>query len=135
MVTVDTSVVVAVLSGWHEHHENALAAVDGIDRLPAHVLLESSSVLTRLPGGLARPLPEVVAALRMSFGGPLLTLPGPKHQALLEALAEAGLAGGAVYDGLIAATAHHHRARLLTLDRRAIPIYRALGVDVIRLTD
>lgn len=88
------------------------------------------------PAGLpTRPLPEVVAALRMSFGGPLLTLPGPKHQALLEALAEAGLAGGAVYDGLIAATAHHHRARLLTLDRRAIPIYRALGADVIRLTD
>ncbi|MDP8970341.1 MAG: PIN domain-containing protein [Actinomycetota bacterium] len=123
----------AALSTWHEHHETALVAVRDIDRLPAHVLLESTSVLTRLPGGLARPLPQVVAALRVSFGGRLFTLPGPQHRAMLEALAEAGLAGGAVYDALIAATARHHGVRLLTLDQRAIPTYRALGTDVTRV--
>ncbi|CAN5891315.1 type II toxin-antitoxin system VapC family toxin [soil metagenome] len=133
MATADTSVVVAVLSGWHEHHELALTAARNVIRLPAHVLLEASSVLTRLPGGLARPLAEVVDALEVSFGGPVLTLPGSQHLALLKTLAEAGLGGRDVYDGLIAATARHHGARLLTLDQRARPIYRAVGAQITQL--
>jgi predicted nucleic acid-binding protein len=40
-----------------------------------------------------------------------------------------GLAGGAVYDGLVAATAREHRLPLITCDRRAESTYRALGVN------
>lgn len=133
MVTADTSVVVAAMSAWHEHHDIASGAVREVDRLPAHVLLECASVLTRLPGGLARPLSEVIAALRASFPGSVLTLPGARHHTFVEALAQARLGGGAVYDGLIAATAVHHRARLLTMDQRAVPVYRVLGADVVGL--
>ena len=123
----------AALSSWHELHVAAVDAVANVDRLPGHVLLEASSVLTRLPGGLARPLAEVLAALQASFGGTPLTLPGRAHQAMLASLADAGLADGAVYDGLIAATARHHGARLLTLDRRALPVYRALDADLVQV--
>lgn len=49
MLAVDTSVVVAAFATWHDGHGAALAALDRHPRLPAHVLLESYSVLTRLP--------------------------------------------------------------------------------------
>jgi hypothetical protein len=38
-----------------------------------------------------------------------------------------GLAGGSVYDGLVALSAAAHGATLLTLDRRAEPTYHACG--------
>ena len=42
--------------------------------------------------------------------------------------ADTGLAGGAIYDALIAATARHAGATLLTRDRRARPVYERVGV-------
>ncbi len=47
---------------------------------------------------------------------------------LLHEFAEAGLAGGALYDGLVGAAARQHKLPLITCDRRAEPTYRALGV-------
>ena len=41
----------------------------------------------------------------------------------------AGLAGGAVYDGLVGAAAREHGLLLVSCDRRAEPTYRALGVS------
>jgi predicted nucleic acid-binding protein len=38
-----------------------------------------------------------------------------------------GLIGGAVFDGLIAATARDAEATLLTLDQRAARTYQAVG--------
>jgi len=40
------------------------------------------------------------------------------------------VAGGAVYDALVGATAAHHGYRLLSCDRRAEAIYERLGVEV-----
>jgi len=40
----------------------------------------------------------------------------------------AGVAGGAVYDALVAATVKHASATLVTRDRRAVPVYEAIGV-------
>lgn len=48
---------------------------------------------------------------------------------LLREFAAAGLTGGAVYDGLVAAAAREHGLPLITCDRRAEPTYRALGVN------
>src|SRR5687767_1073614 len=48
-LTADTCAVVAALSAWHEHHEPAAEALEDVSVLPAHVVLESYSVLTRLP--------------------------------------------------------------------------------------
>jgi predicted nucleic acid-binding protein len=40
------------------------------------------------------------------------------------------IAGGAVYDALVASTAAHHGYRLLSCDRRAASTYGRLGVEV-----
>ena len=56
-------------------------------------------------------------------------LPADAYPELLEALASAGLTGGAVYDALVAASAQHAGATLLSLDVRAATTYRAIGAD------
>jgi predicted nucleic acid-binding protein len=43
---------------------------------------------------------------------------------------QAGMAGGATYDGLIALTAAAEGATLVTLDRRALATYVRVGADV-----
>ena len=40
------------------------------------------------------------------------------------------IAGGAVYDALVGATARSHAMTLISRDRRARMTYEALGVDV-----
>lgn len=48
---------------------------------------------------------------------------------LVEQAVAARLTGGAIYDALIAATANHAGATLLSRDRRAAATYEALGVE------
>jgi predicted nucleic acid-binding protein len=48
---------------------------------------------------------------------------------VLKEMAEGGLAGGALYDGLVGATARQHKLSLVSCDRRAEPTYRLLGVE------
>ena len=108
--------MIAALSSWHEHHDAAASAVADVSALPAHVVIECYSVLTRLPGGLAV-APELAAeVLGRRFPHPPLRL----HDA----------ARGTVLADLEAAA---HGRRLLSLDRRAHRTYARLGVafDVI----
>jgi predicted nucleic acid-binding protein len=49
---------------------------------------------------------------------------------LLTNLHTAVIAGGAIYDALVGATALEHRLPLATRDRRALEVYGALDVDV-----
>jgi hypothetical protein len=119
--------VIAALSSWHEQHEAAGAALDAVEALPAHVLLESYSVLTRLPSGLAV-APELAARVIASrFGGPPLQLDAPGRAQLVATLARSGVLGGAAYDGLVALEAAAHDQTLATLDTRAQATYRRLG--------
>jgi toxin FitB len=48
---------------------------------------------------------------------------------LLAQFAAAGVAGGAVYDGLIASAAKEAGLLLVSCDARAAATYRALGVE------
>jgi predicted nucleic acid-binding protein len=57
-------------------------------------------------------------------------LPSRKQRRLLHDAASTGIAGGAIYDALIAATALHAGEVLATLDRRAIRRYEAFGARV-----
>lgn len=50
---------------------------------------------------------------------------------LLCAAVDNGIRGGALYDALIGATAAHHGCRLVSADRRAAPVYAAVGADVV----
>ncbi len=95
--------------------------------VPAHVLLETFSVLTRLPAPHRVAAANASAALGAMTAKPVV-LPGPAHRALLAQLAPAGIRGGAVYDALVGATAQHHSLHLMTRDRRARSTYDAIGV-------
>lgn len=130
MIAADTTVVVAAFSSWHVAHEAAKSALDlDIDtRLPAHALLESYSVLTRLPQP-HRAAPRAVSEFLFErFRRPPLTLTARGHLDLVRQTASLELPGGMIYDALIAATAREAEAALLTRDRRAIPVYELLGV-------
>ena len=128
MIAVDTSVVVAVFATWHEGHAAAIEALDRQPRLPAQVLIETYSVLTRLPPP-HRASPAIVAAfLEARFPEAPLGLPASQHPKLVRQAADAGLAGGAIYDAVVAWTAKRAEATLLTRDRLAIRVYEAVGV-------
>lgn len=128
MIAVDTSVVVAAFASWHEGHPSAAAALARKPRVPAHVLVEAYSVLTRLPPPHRAPADLVATFLAERFAEAPLVLPARAHLALVETSARSGLAGGAIYDALIAATARHAGATLLTRDQRARSVYDRMKV-------
>ena len=126
MLAVDTSVVVAAFATWHDGHRAALVALDRRPRLPAHVLLESYSVLTRLPPPHRASPATASSFLELRFTAPPLGLPPDDYRGLVEKAMRGGLAGGSVYDALIAWTAKRAGATLLTRDRRAVRAYEVL---------
>ena len=128
-VTADTSVVIPAMAEWHPSHASSRRAVQPVRRLPAHVWLESISVLTRLPHGLAVSPDVAVSALLGRFRQPPWVLPAEGHVALTTRMAEMGIGRKRVYDALIGAVAADVGARLLTRDRRALPTYRSVGAD------
>jgi predicted nucleic acid-binding protein len=129
VIAADSSLVVAAFASWHENHEAARRAVDTGVRLVEHCTLETLSVLTRLPaphrasGGLVRDF------LRQRFPTPFLRLTAKAYRKFLFELPERGIAGGAVYDALIAATAAEHGAELVSCDRRAASTYERYGIS------
>jgi len=124
MTAVDSSVVVAACASWHETHDLARRAIDRGPRLVAHGALEAFSVLTRLPVPHRVPGDLVVAFLEDRFRDEPLALSAAAFRRLVGDLYQRGIAGGAVYDGLVALSAAAHGATLLTLDRRAEATYR-----------
>jgi predicted nucleic acid-binding protein len=127
VIAVDTSVVVAGFASWHEAHGPAAAALARRPRVPAHVLVETFSVLTRLPPPHRAPAEIVAAFLGTRLTGLPLTLPAREYRGLVRSVVAAGLTGGAIYDALIAATARAAGATLLTRDRRALSVYELIG--------
>lgn len=131
-LTCDTSVLVPALAEWHPDHQRARLALHDVTAVPAHVLLECYSVLTRLPQP-HRIAPGVAAAAVAGLSWTTLILPGGRLPALLLKLAEHNIAGGAAYDGLVAATALHHGYALRSADQRARRTYDVVGVRVLPL--
>lgn len=128
MIAVDTSVVVAGFASWHEGHGPAAAALARGPRVPSHVLVETYSVLTRLPPPHRAPSDLVTAFLAQRFRQVPLTLAPRAWLRLLDQAAELGVTGGAVYDALVAATVRQAGATLLTRDQRATAVYEKMGV-------
>ena len=127
---VDTSVAVALTVADHEHHDETFEALEGRRLgLAGHAAFETYSVLTRLPAPARRTPATVARLLAATF--PQTRFLGPDAaRSLLERLDAIGIAGGSVYDALVAAAAVEHRMRLATRDRRALETYRALGVEL-----
>lgn len=81
------------------------------DRLSGHALAETYSVLTRLPGDLRLTPADAARLLGERFAAPLLL--GHETASRLPAvLGTLGIAGGAVYDALVALAALEHGADL-----------------------
>lgn len=128
MIACDTSVLVPALIAVHPDHEQARAAIARVDAIPAHVLCETYSVLTRLPPLLrlsARDANLAIAGLPQQ----VVALPAENTQALIQRCADTGISGGATYDAVVGATSRHHNARLLTRDRRARPTYESVSAE------
>jgi predicted nucleic acid-binding protein len=128
VTALDTSVVVAALASWHEAHERSRHAASA-GSIPAHALVESYAVFTRLPPP-HRVDAEVACELLASWFPPdrVLHLDRRRTRSLLTRFATAHVDGGAAYDGLVAVTAEAHDEVLVTRDARAVRTYERLGV-------
>ncbi len=132
MIAPDSSVAIAAAAPWHVAHEAAVTALGAEQAsLIAHVAYETTAAMSRMPLG-QRLAPDVVFDwLERRFRARWLVLPAVATRHALRAAVDHGIRGGALYDALIAATAAHHDHTLLSADRRAAPVYAALGVEVV----
>ena len=125
---VDTSVAVPLVIAGHEHHHVVVGAVGNQALgLAGHAAFETFSILTRLPPPTRRSS-GVVARLIADYFPATRFLSDLAAAELLARLGTLGIAGGAVYDALVGATAVEHGLTLMTRDRRAADAYRRLGV-------
>ena len=123
---VDSSVLVAALASWHENHDEARVALEramdpaGGLVLPADVLVETYSVLTRLPSPHLLSPANALRLLEENFANArTVALAATDVWRLLRTLAANQVAGGAVYDARIVAAAIKGGAtRILTLNSR-----------------
>lgn len=115
---LDTSVLVAAFYGDHEHHEPSLALLANQQKstgcTAAHCLAEVYSVLTGMPGR-----DRVSPHEALLFLGDVrqrlatVTLDEIEYFAVLEGTAATAVAGGAVYDAIIAHCALKAKAQTL----------------------
>jgi predicted nucleic acid-binding protein len=128
-LALDTSVAIPLLVATHRAHAAVSRWCNGQDiALSGHAVAETYSVLTRLPGpasGADRRRPPARRAVRHAVAH------GSDAAArLTEVLSRLGIAGGAVYDALVALVALaalEHGADLATRDARARATYEPSG--------
>jgi toxin FitB len=92
--------------------------------------VETYAVLTRLPGSSRLAPADAARLIRERFVPPLL-LSAKASRRIADVLSELGIAGGAVYDALVALAAVEHDADLATRDLRAKATYDAVGARVV----
>lgn len=87
-------------------------------------------MLTRLPGDLRLSPADAARLLSVRFTAPLL-LAHATAARLPDTLARSGIAGGAVYDAIVALAAAQHGVELATRDVRAAATYERVGARVV----
>jgi predicted nucleic acid-binding protein len=126
MIALDTSIVVAALVSWHEHHqsaaravERAMASKEGV-LVPTHAVVEAYAVLTRLPAPHRLAPATALQLLRENFGATrLASFNARSLWPVLEQLAATSLGGGITFDAVILdAAADGGATSLLTLNER-----------------
>jgi toxin FitB len=133
-VAVDTSVAVPLLVRSHRDHAVVVRWWSGQEiALSGHALAETYSVLTRLPGDARLAPADAARLLKARFSTPLV-LSSARTRKLPDTLSRLGIAGGAVYDALVALAAKEHGTSLATRDARARGTYDAVGVTLIVVT-
>ena len=130
-LALDTSVAIPLLVATHRAHAAVTRWWNGREvALSGHAVAETYSVLTRLPGELRLAPSDAARLLGERFVEPLLLGPDVARR-LPEVLGRLGIAGGAVYDALVALAALEHGAELATRDARAKATYETVGARVI----
>lgn len=129
-VLVDTSVAVALLVADHSAHYSTVDRMRGRKLgLAGHASFETFSVLTRLPSPARRTPAAAQRLLAANF--PETKYLSPKRAAALGGrLAALAVAGGSVYDALVAAAAEEHLLTLATRDQRALSTYRKFDLVI-----
>jgi len=130
-IALDTSVAVPLLVQTHRAHPAVVNWWQGrVVALSGQAVAETYSVLTRLPGDLRLAPEDAARLLNERFAPPLLF--GLEVAARLpDILSGLGIAGGAVYDALVALAAVEHNCALATRDARAKVTYETTGVQVV----
>ncbi len=127
---VDTSAAIPFLVQGHDDHEFTYAALHSRELgLAGHAAFETYSVLTRLPPPARQDTASATRLISVNFPHSRFLTPAAAA-GLLADLSAHRVAGGSVYDALVGAAAREHDLLLATRDRRALEIYRALGVRV-----
>lgn len=127
---LDTSAAIPYVLASHVAHEavrSHLARRSVV--LTGHSLAETYSVLTRLPGDARLAPSDAAELISASFDAPTL-LSTDRAVRLPAVLAPLGIAGGAVYDALVALAAIDAKLPVITRDRRAASTYAALSATV-----
>jgi predicted nucleic acid-binding protein len=129
---VDSNVIIAALLSWHEHHHAAhemlSVALSENNELvvPLQSLIESYSVMTRLPPPHRVSSEDAVGALKGTFKrrARITSLDSRNVWTWLAQIASDRITGGRVYDGLIATSAINAGAtHILTLNRRHFELF------------
>lgn len=130
-LALDTSVAVPLLVQTHQAHAAVTRWCNGRDvALSGHALAETYSVLTRLPADLRLAPTDAARLIGERFVQPMPLGSGVSGR-IPDVLSQLGIAGGAVYDALVALAALEHGADLATRDLRAKATYEAVGVRVV----
>lgn len=116
-VAIDSNCLVAAVLPQHEHHAATVAdlarrrAAGQTIVMAANAVLEAYAVLTRLPPPHRLSASDAIAVLDRNWGAAeSFALTGPETWRLLRQHAASGLAGGRIYDGVIAACARKGKA-------------------------
>jgi predicted nucleic acid-binding protein len=137
---VDASCIVPAVCSWHVHHQPAIAEIErrlkggATMTTAAHALAEAYSVLTRLPAPFRLSPADALGLLEANFmaDARLVALPANGYRQLLRRAAGEGIAGGRIYDGVIASCALLAQATVfLTFDAGHFAELAAEGVAVV----
>ncbi|MGH2992605.1 MAG: hypothetical protein ACRDL1_03610 [Solirubrobacterales bacterium] len=130
LIAPDSSVLIAGADPKHPFSRQATAALVEVrdrGRLVAHTLAETDSVLSS--AAYHRAPARIAEYLRQFLDRPPVGIAPERYAEAVDELASAGIAGAAVYDGLIALGARDAGIGLVRLDRRASRTYRRCGVE------
>jgi predicted nucleic acid-binding protein len=106
----DSNVMIKALAQWQDDHETARDEIEGRLRagdrmvLAGHAVLETFSVLTRMPAPYRIAPAAALRAIQANYleRGALVSLEAEAYPSLLTDLAAQGVAGGRTYDAVIA---------------------------------
>jgi predicted nucleic acid-binding protein len=131
--------MVAAVCTWHAHHARITEEFErrfsqgGEMIVAAPALVETYAVLTRLPPPYRLAPSDALALLEANFmGTKIIALDGKSYRSLLLQAPDDKIAGGRIYDAIIAACALQAKvATLLTFNERHFLAFAEKGIAIV----